>query len=160
MERITKKIILAGNVGVGKTSLVKQFVSGIFSEEYKSTLGFTVDKKEVSINGESVNLLIWDVAGEANMIDILYAHYKSSDGIIYVIDITRTIDVEKILNDIQTLNKFMNNVPFLVIGNKIDLLPHFDKTTVNLKIDYLCSAKTGNMVEQMFLDMATQTLLK
>ena len=60
---IQKKICLLGASSVGKTSLVKQFVEGIFSEKYLTTIGVKIDKKTLSIANEQVNLLLWDMEG-------------------------------------------------------------------------------------------------
>lgn len=162
MEKISKKIILAGNVGVGKTSLIRRFVHNVFSEDYKATLGFKVDKKVVEIDGKSISLLIWDVAGETNMIDIFYAHYRSSDGIIYVFDISRPPEEEKFLNDIRVLNKFLKDVPLIVVGNKIDLIEKNKinnelKNILGFEVDYFTSAKDGDNVEEIFYQIAKKT---
>jgi small GTP-binding protein len=160
MDRISKKIILAGDVGVGKTSLIRRYVHSIFSEEYRATLGFKVDKKNVEVDGRIVSLLIWDVAGETNMIDIFYAHYKSSDGIIYVFDITRPPSSEKILGDIRVLNKFLKNVPMIVVANKIDLVQDAEKakSEIGIEVDYFTSAKTGEAVEEIFTRIAKKCI--
>ena len=60
---IAKKVLLVGNFGVGKTSLIRQFVLNEFSEDYISTIGVRVSTKIVNLNGEQIKLLIWDVAG-------------------------------------------------------------------------------------------------
>ena len=61
---MNKKVILVGHFGVGKSSLVKRFVHSQFSEEYITTIGVKIDKKAITVNGITVNLLIWDIAGE------------------------------------------------------------------------------------------------
>ncbi|NQY19009.1 Rab family GTPase, partial [Alteromonas sp.] len=48
---IQKKVCILGPTGVGKTSLIKQFVEGIFSEKYKTTIGVKIDKKQVNKEG-------------------------------------------------------------------------------------------------------------
>ena len=159
MERVSKKIILAGDVGVGKTSLIRRYVHKVFSEEYRATLGFKVDKKNIEVDGKQVTLLIWDVAGETNMIDIFYAHYKSSDGIIYVFDVTRPPGESKVLEDIRVLNKFLKDVPIIIVGNKLDLLgTDPDLSSVDLKADLYTSAKSGENVEQMFSEIASKAM--
>ncbi|MEL6538670.1 MAG: GTP-binding protein, partial [Bacteroidota bacterium] len=59
----SKKIILLGFYGVGKTSLVSQFVYKKFSDRYLTTIGVSIDKKVVEIEGRTLNMIIWDVAG-------------------------------------------------------------------------------------------------
>ena len=60
---IQKKVCILGPTGVGKTSLIKQFVEGIFSEKYKTTIGVKIDKKQVNKDGRGVQLLLWDLEG-------------------------------------------------------------------------------------------------
>ena len=63
---IQKKVCILGPTGVGKTSLIKQFVEGIFSEKYKTTIGVKIDKKQVNKDGRGVQLLLWDLEGIDN----------------------------------------------------------------------------------------------
>jgi small GTP-binding protein len=57
------KVALVGAYGVGKTSLMRRFISSEFSEKYHATLGVKVDKKTVSVDGTDLMLMIWDIAG-------------------------------------------------------------------------------------------------
>ena len=60
---IAKKVLLVGSFGVGKTSLIRRFVTNEFSEDYISTIGVRVSTKIMKFNNEEIKLLIWDVAG-------------------------------------------------------------------------------------------------
>lgn len=60
---VPKKVLLVGNFGVGKTSLIRRFVLNEFSEDYISTIGVRVSTKLVTIDSQTIKLLIWDVAG-------------------------------------------------------------------------------------------------
>lgn len=55
---------MLGGFSVGKTSLIKRFVESVFSEKYLTTVGVKIDKKTVDVQGRSVNLILWDIAGE------------------------------------------------------------------------------------------------
>ena len=61
---IQKKVCLVGTSGVGKTSLVAKFVHSIFSDKYLTTVGVKIDKKTVTVDGNEVMLMIWDLAGD------------------------------------------------------------------------------------------------
>ena len=63
---ISRKVILTGSFGVGKTSLFRRFISGTFSEKYITTIGVKVDKKVVEVHGQEVSILLWDIAGEVS----------------------------------------------------------------------------------------------
>ena len=60
---IQKKVAMLGMYAVGKTSLVKQFISSLFDERYHTTIGVKVDKKMLTIRDQEVMLLLWDIAG-------------------------------------------------------------------------------------------------
>jgi small GTP-binding protein len=61
---IQKKVCMVGTSGVGKTSLVAKFVHSIFSDKYLTTVGVKIDKKTVTVDGNEVMLMIWDLAGD------------------------------------------------------------------------------------------------
>jgi small GTP-binding protein len=61
---IQKKVCMLGTSGVGKTSLVAKFVHSIFSDKYLTTVGVKIDKKTVTVDGNEVMLMIWDLAGD------------------------------------------------------------------------------------------------
>ena len=61
---LQKKICMLGAFGVGKTSLVRRYVQSIFSDSYLTTVGVKIEKKTLEVNGESLIMLLWDIAGE------------------------------------------------------------------------------------------------
>ncbi|MHA1115798.1 MAG: ADP-ribosylation factor-like protein, partial [Candidatus Heimdallarchaeaceae archaeon] len=64
-KKVIKKIVLIGDAGVGKTSIVRRFVTGLFNPAYIITLGTTIMKKEVEYIDTIVNLAIWDIGGQS-----------------------------------------------------------------------------------------------
>ncbi|MFT5655355.1 MAG: small GTP-binding protein [Arenicella sp.] len=60
---ISKKIVMIGAWGVGKTSLVRQYVDSVFSEKYHSTIGVKVDKKVLQVDEQELTMVLWDIAG-------------------------------------------------------------------------------------------------
>jgi GTPase SAR1 family protein len=61
---VQKKVCVIGAFSVGKTSLVRRYVSGIFSDRYLSTVGVKIDRRTASVGGQDVTVLLWDLAGE------------------------------------------------------------------------------------------------
>lgn len=61
---IQKKICLLGSFSVGKTSLISRYVNSLFSDRYLTTVGVKIDKKQLTLNGKELSLVIWDIAGE------------------------------------------------------------------------------------------------
>ncbi len=154
MQQISKKIILIGNFGVGKTSLVRQFVHQKFSDEYLTTLGVKIDKKNVEINDTSVNMIIWDIAGEVSQTKVPTSYYLGSHGIIYVFDLTRPSTFQNVEDDLNYIQKLLPNVPICFTGNKKDLLTEEElQETIKViprEVNFFTSALTGESIEEMF----------
>jgi small GTP-binding protein len=154
-KTLNKKIILIGSFGVGKTSLTRRFVHQKFSDEYLTTLGVKIDKKEMSIDEQTnMNLLIWDIAGEVSQEKVNKSYYLGSHGIIYVFDLTRPSTYENMEKDLQYVAEFLPNAPVIRIGNKLDMVPENQLRHIGAKYDFLSSAKTGESVEEMFITLA------
>jgi len=146
----SKKVILIGNFGVGKTSLTRQFVYQKFSEEYLTTLGVKIDKKVMERGDDLINLMIWDIAGEVTQTRVNTSYYLGSNGVLYVFDVTRPSTYEQMQADIEYVQKLLPNVPILRIANKADLLSPEQIAQLPVKYDFLCSAKNNQNVEQAF----------
>jgi len=146
----SKKVILIGNFGVGKTSLTRQFVYQKFSEEYLTTLGVKIDKKVMERGDDLINLMIWDIAGEVTQARVNTSYYLGSNGVMYVFDVSRPSTYEQMQADIEYVQKLLPNVPILRIANKADLLSPEQIAQLPVKYDFLCSAKNNQNVEQAF----------
>lgn len=162
MKTISKKIVLLGNEGVGKTSLVKRYVHSIFNDEYLTTIGIKISKKVVEVGDVSVNLMLWDIAGNM-MSKTLYNNYlKGAHGVFLVCDAMRPETYENIIKEKEIiLSKDYIGTHTAVIINKSDLIP--DDPTVylsNFEYDFLTSAKNGDNVELAFQEMAANIILK
>ena len=160
MPQVSKKVILVGNFGVGKTSLVRRFVHQTFSDEYLTTLGVRIDKKVVTISDLTVNMILWDVAGEVSQTKVPVSYYLGSHGVIYVFDLQRPSSFENIDADIQFIRSKLPDAPICIIGNKKDLLSEAALKAVaqklSVKVNFFTSAKTGENVEAMFDLIAKQ----
>mgnify|MGYP000232890210 CR=1 FL=1 len=104
---ISRKVILTGSFGVGKTSLFRRFISGTFSEKYITTIGVKVDKKVVEVNGEEVSILLWDIAGEVSQDKVPKSFFLGASAIIYVFDLTRPSTYANIEKDLNILDKIL-----------------------------------------------------
>lgn len=153
MREISKKIVLLGNESVGKTSLIKQYVHSIFSDEYLSTIGINISKKSVIVGDISYKLLIWDVAGDLMNEKLYDAYLRGTHAFLLVFDSTREETYEAIMKEREVLNSYFPEVSKLIIGNKMDLLEG-DGPSFNADYNILTSAKTGHNVENAFLDLA------
>lgn len=158
MKKVSKKIVLLGNEGVGKTSLVKRYVHSIFSDEYLTTIGIKISKKTVIIDDNEVNLMLWDIAGNM-MSKLLYNNYlKGAHGIFLVCDALRPETYDSIIEERdEHLAKDFDIGITSVIVNKSDLIESEDQLK-GMKYDYLTSAKSGDKVEEAFYEIAKRII--
>ncbi|MEQ8240730.1 MAG: Rab family GTPase [Cyclobacteriaceae bacterium] len=159
--QISKKVILVGNFGVGKTSLVSRYVHQKFSDQYLTTIGVKVDKKVVNVEGTEMSLILWDIAGESSATKIPKAYTMGAHGIIYVFDVNRPETYENLSMDIFELQKNLKDPALVVLGNKSDLADDYliEKIKVDTQREILfTSAKTGVNVDQAFQNIAKQLL--
>lgn len=159
---ISKKVILTGSFGVGKTSLFNQFVFNKFSDKYLTTIGVKVSKKTIEVQGAEMSILLWDIAGEVSQDKVPISYFLGASGIIYVCDLTRPLTFKNLKEDLEYLRGLLPNGEFKVVGNKIDLLtPEEMKLAIDampMPCDITTSAKTGENVEDLFLQLATDMI--
>lgn len=157
MRKLISKVVLIGSIGVGKTSLVRQFVHSKFNEEYLSTIGVKVDKMTIQSNDTEVELLIWDLAGEIFISNLFEKYLSGASGIIGVYDVTRPSTQHQLIEIMDKLNLSKDFENQIIIGNKIDLIENeIDHLELKktYKYDYLTSAKTGKYVKDAFYHIA------
>lgn len=151
---ISKKVILTGSFGVGKTSLFNQFIFNRFDDKYLTTIGVKVNKKTIDVDGNEVSLLLWDIAGEVSQDKVPNSYFLGASGIIYVFDLTRPSTYKNISNDVAYLNKMVPGCIIKVVANKSDLVTAEQIAEIKLSLempwDIITSAKTGENVEELF----------
>ena len=81
-----KKICMLGGFAVGKTSLVRRFVQSIFSDTYLTTVGVKIDKKSVALPDKTVDLILWDLAGEDDIGSFRVSNVRGATGLVLVVD--------------------------------------------------------------------------
>jgi small GTP-binding protein len=159
---ISRKVILTGSFGVGKTSLFNQFIYQKFDDKYLTTIGVKVNNKIVEANNQKVSMMVWDIAGEVSQDKVPVSYFLGASGIIYVMDLSRPLTFANLETDIQFLREVAPNSDILIIANKVDLVTPDQLESILQDIphawDYATSAKTGENVEVLFLDMAKRLL--
>jgi small GTP-binding protein len=160
---IQKKICMLGGFAVGKTSLVRRYVSNVFSDHYHTTIGVTVEKKNVTVDAQDVMLVLWDLYGEDELQRVRESYLRGSSGYILVMDGTRKTTVDTALALQQAAARTIGAVPFVSIINKADVRSEWeiDERTIDQlrERDWTVlfgSAKLGQGVEELFAQLATQ----
>jgi small GTP-binding protein len=162
---IQKKICMVGVYGTGKTSLVQRFVHSLFSDKYHSTVGVKIDRKQVDLEGTTVNLVLWDLAGREESEEIPSSYYRGSSGILYVADGTRRETFDQIFEIREMVRGAIGDVPSLVALNKKDLVDEWRlgqgdyNTLLDAGLHTIgTSAKSGEGVEDAFQWIANATV--
>ena len=157
---IQKKICLLGASSVGKTSLVKQFVEGIFDEKYLTTIGVKIDKKTLTFDNSQLQLMLWDIEGNDRYHVFQERYLRGAAGFIIVVDQTRASSLLEGM-DILSLARQVTQCPAILAINKQDLSPAWHWNDPDNKayheffdLQFNTSAKTGEQVEEMFLALA------
>lgn len=119
------KAILIGEPAVGKTSLVKKYVTDKFSEEYKSTMGANIYLKTLELKDQTkIKFTIWDLAGQQDRwSQMLNVYFQGSQGVLIVYDVTRKSTFNRLETDWypHCRNHIRGNYQSVLIANKMDL---------------------------------------
>lgn len=164
MVNYQKKICLLGEFAVGKTSLIRRFIEGIFDEKYLTTIGVVVSRKSVTFPEVNVNLLVWDLAGGR---DFSQTNYLAGvAGALIVCDLTRSSTLAAYHTYSRQVKQVNANAHLILLANKSDLsrqreISEEELIAVSNELGapyLLTSAKTGEMVEYAFTELARQML--
>ncbi|MEJ2248916.1 MAG: GTP-binding protein [Candidatus Lokiarchaeota archaeon] len=168
---VTYKISIFGPGGVGKTTLARRYLTGLFETDLKITMGAEIFVKHLEIDEIKVVLQIWDFGGEKAFQFLLPAYARGSSGGIFMYDTTRYATLTHVDDWLTIFQKRLDDdipVPIFLVGGKKDLE---EKRSVSIeegkkfmrKLNftefYECSSKTGYNIEKIFEDM-TRLILK
>ena len=161
---VQKKICMLGGFSVGKTSLVKRYVHSVFSEAYLTTVGVKIDKKTVDLADRTVNLILWDLAGEDDINSFRISNLRGAAGYVLVADGTRPSTLDVALSLRERVEAEYGKLPFVLLLNKSDLTEQWavsDTELAGLREKgwwvQPSSARTGEGVEDAFKDLAVRT---
>ena len=168
---LNAKVILIGEKGVGKTSLVMRFVYNMFREQYIETLGANFYSKHVTIKLDNrkivVKMMIWDLAGDYHFRSVQESYFEGAQAAICVYDVSRRTTFDAVPHWINRLLKKVEKIPLVLVGNKIDLRKSDEldfittdegkelakklKELLGIPVLFIeTSAKTGENVEKAF----------
>ena len=154
------KVIIIGDSGVGKTSMLTQFVHERYNNNHDLTIGVDFGSKCVDVDGIDVKLQIWDTAGQEAFRSISRSYYKGAKVAIIVFDSRSLNYLDKVNSWINDLYMHNNDVNIIIVGNKKDMLSTIQQTSKFNEIKelnypfYLISSKNYNEVEKIFVHAA------
>lgn len=162
-ERENLKIVLLGDIYVGKTSISNRFVQETFIPNVESTVRIAFQSKNVDLSGDKLTLRIWDTAGQEKYRSLAPIYYQNSDVAVVVYDVTREDSVETLKYWLDELQANTHPMPVLaVLGNKIDMAA--DRVISTERGQALAkeagalfqetSAVTGEGIERIFIEAA------
>jgi small GTP-binding protein len=163
------KIIVAGDGGVGKTTLLRRFVNGIFDESTIETVGVDFFLKEVVFDNAKCSLQLWDLGGQERFRHLLESFIMGSRAALLLVDLTRLPKIQDILNWVNIVRLHDMNLPILLVGTKFDLKDAIaidDESALNVKntfnmLDYIkISSKTGYNVDELFKSITWELVKK
>jgi len=170
-KQVKRKVLLIGDGAVGKTSLIRKFVTDKFDDKYITTIGTKITKKDLrfrnAANETVLTLMIWDILGQKGYTSIQASSYRGAEGAMVVCDLTRKETLGNIRDYwIPELRKVANSIPLVFVGNKCDLLEQRQITEDQLNAEavahsapsFVSSAKTGENVEAIFTKLGELVL--
>ncbi len=163
----TFKLLIAGDGGVGKSSLVDRYVNNAFHDDTRITLGVQLMVQRLNIEGHLIDLQIWDFGGEDRFRFILPAYCRGAHGAIFMYDITSPPSLYHIDDWMSVLRSQNGKFPVVVGGTKADLYParKVEFAEVMKEIGKFgitniteVSAKTGQNIDLLFVGMCRQMM--
>lgn len=162
------KVVLLGDSGVGKTSIIDRYVNDRFKEKYQPTLGVDFLIKDTVVRSKSkVKLIIWDIGGELQWRNKLNLYLNGADGAIIVFDLTRVDTFKSLKFWHEKVTSIAGRIPYIFVGNKLDLEKsrnvRLSQVTTFIKRKsyplYLeTSAKSGDKIEKLFARISEEMI--
>ncbi|KAK9753092.1 Ras family [Popillia japonica] len=161
------KLLIIGDSGVGKSSLLLRFADNTFSGSYITTIGVDFKIRTVNIDGQRIKLQIWDTAGQERFRTITSTYYRGTHGVIVVYDVTNGESFANVKRWLLEIEQNCDVVNKVLVGNKNDcpdrkvvLTEDAERFARTLNIIlFETSAKDNLNVEEMFL-CVTRLVLK
>jgi len=172
-KKILLKILVLGESGVGKTSLLLRYVENRFTFNTKSTIGANFLTKRMEVDDKVATCQIWDTAGQERFQGLGTAFYRGSDGVLFVFDVTSRKSFEELEQWkkaflIQVNQEGNNSFPMIIVANKVDLADQREVSQKEMK-DWCAkhnlqwfeaSAKEGANVDRAFEEIARLVISK
>jgi len=167
MRQIALKILILGDGGVGKTTLLHRYVKGEFIDTTTMTIGVEFLTKEIEVASKVCQLILWDITGQERFRHMIDHYLKGASGALILYDITSLKSFINIEKWIHLIKKFYERIPIVLIAAKCDLQEFSNVNDIMAKnsqkrfgfIDFVkTSSKTGLNVDHAFKVLTKQIL--
>nr|XP_054771803.1 ras-related protein Rab-23-like [Lytechinus pictus]XP_054773057.1 ras-related protein Rab-23-like [Lytechinus pictus] len=119
---IAIKVVIVGNGAVGKSSMIQRYCKGIFTKDYKKTIGVDFLERQIEFNEEDVRLMLWDTAGQEEFDAITKSYYRGAQAGVLVFSTVDRDSFEAIDKWRVKVEDEVGNIPLVLVQNKIDLV--------------------------------------
>ncbi|MFX1565673.1 MAG: Rab family GTPase [Promethearchaeota archaeon] len=166
-QRWIFKVILMGDYAVGKTCIIRRYVSNTFIEDYKASIGVDITSQELTFKKDKVQLQLWDMSGQTDFKLVRSQFMSGTDIGIIVFDLTRPSSLENVSRWVNEIHAMIPQLPLVLVGNKADLGNErqiskeiAEKTAQEQEMLFYCetSAKSGENISLLFNDIAQRLL--
>jgi Ras-related protein Rab-6A len=158
-----QKLILIGDVAVGKTSIINSILGQKFNDEYEPSIGVDFFSKTIKYKGKSIKLQIWDSAGQEKFRSLIPNYIRGASLIILVYDITNKSSFNNLNSWIEFINNY-ESTNIIICGNKIDLkdkrevsYEEGEKFSEEKKMDFfeISAKEETNLLNMLFSSVAS-----
>jgi Ras-related protein Rab-1A len=145
------KILLIGESGIGKSSLMLRFADNTFSESYISTIGVDFKIRTIEVDGKVIKFQLFDTAGQLRFRTITSSYYRSAHGIILVYDITDAASFANLPSWMTEIDHYASSDRIvLLVGNKCDL-------NLRRQVDYSDAQDYANKMQMDFFETSAKS---
>jgi len=123
-EDYVAKLLILGDSGVGKSSLLLRYCDDTFTSSFIATIGIDFKIKRIDVDGKQMKLLIWDTAGQERFRTITRAYYRGAQAMMLVYDVTDETTFQNVRNWMKSIDQNTvdgEGIPKILLGNKSDL---------------------------------------
>ena len=168
MEDFILKVCIFGDGGVGKSTLIKRYLTGTFDESTSITIGVDFHIKKLQVEGKHITLQLWDFAGEERFRMLLPTYMRGAKGGMFLYDITRYTSLKNLEAWLEVVRSIDKTIPLIMVGSKLDL--HEFRSVESefamelaTELDFSgyaeCSSKSGQFVEEVF-ELLTRVIME
>ncbi len=160
------KVVILGESGVGKTSIISQYINGVASPHSTPTIGASFVNKKIKVSDESYSVDIWDTAGQEVYRSLAPTYYRNASAAIITFDVTSHESFRQVSPWLAQIRDYIPTIPIVLCGNKSDLASDIQVKTEQGKSwaaqrGYCfrpTSAVTGEGIQEIFMDLAEKLI--